>query len=120
MESSNTVSKLRDSSNLVSKLRNSSNLVSKLRDSSNLVSKLRDSSNLPPHILMRACSTSHLCWKELVAVSRMFRKISLKNTWTGWGVNQITCQTPHWKVLHTKAETCTVLKIRQKKTLSTF
>ena len=38
--------------------------------------------NLPAHILVNAWMTIHLCSKLLVGDSRMYKKISLKNTYT--------------------------------------
>ena len=65
---------------------------------------------VPEHILVNACITIHLCWNELVEVSKMFRKISLKNTYQRdgsnivnkiwkdfWQINREACrQTDRW------------------------
>ena len=52
-----------------------------LLKSLNFGTKVIFNSIIPPHTLVSEFSTIHLCLNELVGVSRMFKNISLKNTY---------------------------------------
>ena len=57
---------------------------------------------LPLQTRVRASRTSHLCWKLDVVDSRMFRNISLKNTWnTIYGRQAVWAFHPIHTLIHT-------------------